>query len=146
MNDKRSIQESILLKLLDAEIARSNNNEDVDDRREALAQLSEGADIVLDRIKTGIRKYVALLDPERDAPMQEFSVEQPEASDEELFFEHIRRFFKMNFSSDYLKKDFLQSITSGATPSGALEITLTIDSVRAAMSSQEIRSRARYRI
>lgn len=65
------LEKEIFLKLLDAEISRGNTLEDIDDRQEALAKVSEGSDVVIERIRSGMKKYKELLEGK---PLQEVKV------------------------------------------------------------------------
>lgn len=75
------IQGQLLLKLLDIESTRCNAKSDEDDRTDSLANVLEGADHIVERIQSGMAKYMALLGIEENSPpalsiaeMQERSV------------------------------------------------------------------------
>lgn len=55
------LKSQILLKLLEVEIARCNTMAEEDDRTDAMAQVVEGGDHILDRVSSGIRKYLEVL-------------------------------------------------------------------------------------
>lgn len=55
------IRGQLLLKLLEIESTRCNAKTDEDERTESLAQLLEGEDHILERIHSGMNKYMSLL-------------------------------------------------------------------------------------
>lgn len=61
------IRGQLLLKLLEIESARCNAKTDEDERTESLAQLLEGDDHIIERIHSGMKKYMSLLGIDEEA-------------------------------------------------------------------------------
>lgn len=84
--DINLIRGQLLLKLLDIEATRCNAKSDEDDRTDSLAQVLEGDSHIVERIHSGMAKYMALLGIDDTPPvlsiaeMQESSVFNPQPS------------------------------------------------------------------
>jgi len=57
----QKLRGSLLLQLLEIESERCKNHEDAEDRTDSFAHLLEGSDHVVERIRTGVEKYLALV-------------------------------------------------------------------------------------